>query len=111
MQSKSNEFQAEISRLAQYAKALSHPARLRILQFLTETNACMCGDIVEVLPLAQSTVSQHLKILKKAGLIQGNLERPRMCYCVDPAAIENVRHAFEDFFSGIINEVNIVEKE
>lgn len=109
MQSKSEEFHEDINKLAQYAKALSHPARLRILQFLTDTNACMCGDIVEVLPLSQSTVSQHLKTLRKAGLIQGTLEGPRTCYCVTHEVIEDVRRTFKDYFSEITQEVKRVK--
>lgn len=75
------------TRLAELAKALGHPARVQILQLLIARTACICGDIVEVLPLAQSTVSQHLKVLKEAGLIQGEIDGPRVCYCVQPAAL------------------------
>ena len=64
-------------------KALSHPARIRILRHLLEVDQCICGEIVEILPLAQSTVSQHLKSLKKAGLIRGEVEGPSVCYCAD----------------------------
>lgn len=69
--------------LARLCKALAHPARLTILQHLLEEDRCICGRIVEVLPLAQSTVSQHLKILKESGLILGEVEGLRTCYCVD----------------------------
>jgi DNA-binding transcriptional ArsR family regulator len=71
--------------LATLAKALGHPARVRILRFLLsqEEGTCICGDICDHLPLAQSTVSQHLKMLKQAGLIQGRVDGPRICYCVD----------------------------
>lgn len=65
------------------AKALAHPARVAILEYLSKSNACMCGDIVEVLPLAQSTVSQHLRELKEAGLIKGEIEGTSVCYCID----------------------------
>lgn len=64
-------------------KALAHPARIAILEVLIKKNACMCGDIVEVLPLSQSTVSQHLKELKEAGLIKGDIEGAKVCYCID----------------------------
>ena len=69
--------------LAKICKALAHPARIKILNYLQKVNQCICGDIVEQLPLAQSTVSQHLKHLKAAGLIQGEIEGPRTCYCID----------------------------
>lgn len=70
-------------RLADFCKALAHPARLEILRHLLLEDRCICGRIVEVLPLAQSTVSQHLKILKEAGLIHGEVEGPKTCYCVN----------------------------
>jgi DNA-binding transcriptional ArsR family regulator len=69
--------------LAGLCKALAHPARIRIIEYLRQVDRCICGDIVDVLPLAQSTVSQHLKILKQAGLIRGEIEGPRVCYCLD----------------------------
>lgn len=69
--------------LAALTKALAHPARVRILRILVRKNACVCGDIVAELPLAQSTVSEHLKILKAAGLVRGTIDGPRVCYCVD----------------------------
>jgi ArsR family transcriptional regulator len=77
-------------RLAAQLKALAHPARLRILDLLAERGRCICGEIVEVLPLAQATVSQHLKILKEAGLLEGTIEGPRSCYCLDAGAIERL---------------------
>lgn len=69
--------------MAETAAALSHPARIAILKAIAERNSCICGEIVEVLPLAQSTVSQHLKELKNAGLIQGTVEGVKSCYCID----------------------------
>lgn len=77
--------------LARFAKALGHPARVAIVRFLAECGDCMCGDIVNHLPLAQATVSQHLKVLKDAGLIRGNIDPPRVCYCVDPKGLERMR--------------------
>jgi ArsR family transcriptional regulator len=77
--------------LAALAKALAHPARVRIVRFLLSRDACMCGDIVEHLPLAQSTVSQHLKHLKVAGLIRGTIDGPRVCYCIEPAALAQLK--------------------
>lgn len=81
----------EEQELADLAKALGHPARVRILRILAERNACVCGDIVEMLPLAQSTVSQHLKQLKEAGLIQGEIDGPRVCYCVDATRMKRLK--------------------
>jgi DNA-binding transcriptional ArsR family regulator len=80
---KSEEFSVRDNRVAVYAKALSHPARVAILRLLFERKACICGDIVDELPLSQSTVSQHLKELKQSGLIKGDVEGPRICYCID----------------------------
>lgn len=71
-------------RLAAICKALAHPARIRIVGRLKKLNQCVCGDLVDALPLAQSTVSQHLKILKSAGVIRGEIEGPRTCYCLSP---------------------------
>lgn len=80
---KSYEFSVAENRLAKYAKALGHPARIAILKMLAGKQTCQCGDIVEELPLSQSTVSQHLKELKEAGLIKGEIEGARVCYCID----------------------------
>ena len=77
--------------LATLAKALAHPARVQIVRFLLAKDSCMCGDIVEHLPLAQSTVSQHLKMLKESGLIRGTIDGPRVCYCVEPKALERLK--------------------
>ena len=76
--------------LAELAKAVGHPARVRILRLLLSRTACVCGEIVDELPLAQSTVSQHLKVLKDAGLIRGDIDGPRVCYCVEPAALRRL---------------------
>ncbi|MCE9572963.1 MAG: metalloregulator ArsR/SmtB family transcription factor [Deltaproteobacteria bacterium] len=77
--------------LAALAKALGHPARVAILRLLGRKNACICGDIVAELPLAQSTVSQHLKVLKDAGLIRGDIDGPRVCYCLEPRALRRLK--------------------
>ncbi|HEX8550329.1 MAG TPA: metalloregulator ArsR/SmtB family transcription factor [Abditibacteriaceae bacterium] len=74
--------------LAKLAHAVAHPARVAIVRLLRERQACLCGEIVEVLPLAQSTVSQHLKVLKEAGWVQGEIDGPRVCYCLNPIALE-----------------------
>ena len=73
--------------LALFAKALAHPVRVQILRILLERKACLCGEIVAELPLAQATVSQHLKILKEAGLVQGEIDGPRVCYCANPGRL------------------------
>ena len=80
---KSLEFSVKENRLARYAKALGHPARVAILKFLAKEQTCFCGDIVDELPLSQSTVSQHLKELKDAGLIKGEIDGAKVCYCID----------------------------
>ena len=83
---KTEDFSKPQNDLALITKALGHPARIAILQFLIKTRACICGDIVDELPLSQSTVSQHLHELKKAGLIKGNIDGPSVCYCIDEKA-------------------------
>jgi ArsR family transcriptional regulator len=77
--------------LAMLAKAIGHPARVQILRLLARRDSCVCGDIVDELPLAQSTVSQHLKVLKEAGLIRGDVDGPRVCYCLEPWALRRFK--------------------
>jgi DNA-binding transcriptional ArsR family regulator len=77
--------------LASLSKALAHPARVKILRLLVRKDACICGEIVEELPLAQSTVSQHLKVLKDARLIRGDVDGPRVCYCIEPRTLRRLR--------------------
>ncbi len=77
--------------LALLAKAVGHPARVQILRLLVRRETCVCGDIVDELPLAQSTVSQHLKVLKEAGLIRGEIDGPRTCYCVEPRTLRRLK--------------------
>ncbi len=76
--------------LAALAKAIAHPARVQIIRILLRKTACVCGDIVDELPLAQSTVSQHLKVLKHAGLIRGEIDGPRVCYCIEPRTLRRL---------------------
>jgi ArsR family transcriptional regulator len=78
-------------RLAELCKAMGHPARVSIVNHLKRIDGCVCGRLVEALPLAQSTVSQHLKILKEAGLVRGEIEGPRTCYCLNPNVLEEFR--------------------
>ncbi len=84
--------------LANFAKAMSHPARIAILKVLAQRNECVCGEIVDLLPLAQSTVSQHLKELKNAGLITGETDGPKSCYCINWKAFEKFNSEFSFLF-------------
>jgi predicted transcriptional regulator len=86
------------NKLAQMMKALAHPARIAIIQHLIKAQACICGDLVDELGLAQATISQHLKELKNAGLIQGTIEGTSVCYCIDPKVWKQYKTAFESFF-------------
>ena len=97
--SKKEEFGQKEQSLATFAKAISHPARIAILNVLAKKNECICGEIVEVLPLAQSTVSQHLKELKNAGLVEGSVDGPRSCYCINWKAFEKFNSEFASLFS------------
>lgn len=81
--------------LAKLAWAIAHPARVQILRLLIGRNACVCGEIVSCLPLAQSTVSQHLKILKESGLIQGEVDGPKVCYCVNSSNLKKLKQMIE----------------
>src|SRR4051812_17469546 len=101
---KSSEFTLRENKLAKYAKALAHPARIAILKLLANKQSCMCGNIVDELPLSQSTVSQHLKELKTAGLIKGEIEGTKVCYCIDEkewkAAKLSINQLFEAYKAG-----------
>lgn len=96
---KSYEFSTKENRLAKYAKALAHPARVAILQLLAKKQTCVCGDIVDELPLSQSTVSQHLKELKEAGLIKGEIEGARVCYCIDAVEWKSAQAGINQLFN------------
>lgn len=91
-------FTTKQNEVAAMAKAIGHPARIAILQHLAKINACICGDLVEELGLAQATISQHLKELKNVGLIQGTIEGTSTCYCIDPKVWNRYRKLFGDFF-------------
>jgi len=84
---KTDHFTTQQNNMATMAKAFGHPARVAIIEYLLKVDTCICGDIVNVLPLAQPTVSQHLKELKNAGLIKGNIEGTAICYCIDKKGI------------------------
>ncbi len=101
--SKAHLFKSDETRLAGLAKAISHPARIAVLKKLSKQTECVCGEIVEVMPLAQATVSQHLKELKQAGLISGNIDGPKSCYCLNPDSIEE--------FAGMLNDLVAVLKK
>lgn len=77
--------------LAALAKALGHPARIQIVRYLACRSTCVCGEIVDQLPLSQSTVSQHLKVLKEANIVQGSIDGPRVCYCLNPRTLKRLR--------------------
>jgi len=95
---KTAEFTKTQNDLAALTKALGHPARIAILQFLIKSNSCVCGDIVDELPLSQSTVSQHLKELKNVGLIKGEIEGPTVCYCIDEKVWNRAKQAITGLF-------------
>ena len=92
-------FTGEQNKLAVQLKAIAHPARIAILQELIKANACICGDLVGELGLAQATISQHLKELKNAGLIQGTIEGASVCYCIEPNAWKNLQNELNTLFS------------
>ena len=92
--SKSDFFSAEQNELAIIFKALANPARIAIVDYLLSVDSCICGDIVNELPLAQPTISQHLKELKNAKIIQGNIEGTSICYCIDPNTIAKIENHF-----------------
>ena len=94
--SKTDHFTQEQNEIAMITKALGHPARIAIMEFLVKTNACICGDIVKELPLAQPTVSQHLKELKNANLIKGNIEGTAICYCINEETLAKLQNYLEN---------------
>src|ERR1700750_463066 len=99
-------FTDEQNKLAVQLKAIAHPARIAILQELIKANACICGDLVNELGLAQATISQHLKELKNAGLIQGTIEGASVCYCIEPKAWNNLQHELSSLFSSYTEKGN-----
>lgn len=103
--SKTEFFTDQQNQIASIAKALGHPARIAIIEYLLKVNACICGDIVNELPLAQPTISQHLKELKNADLIKGNIEGNSICYCINEETFEIVRNYFSNIIA-VINKQN-----
>jgi len=96
---KNNEYSIDNEQLARFAKAMGHPTRITILQFLASMDSCYFGDIHNELPIAKATVSQHLKELKDAGLIQGEIETPKVKYCINKENWEKAQTFFETFFA------------
>ncbi|MBS1659208.1 MAG: metalloregulator ArsR/SmtB family transcription factor [Chitinophagales bacterium] len=98
-QNKKAAFSNKENELASFANAISHPARVAILKAIAKRETCICGEIVEVLPLAQSTVSQHLKELLKAELITGTIDGPKSCYCINWKTFDRFEKTFNEFFT------------
>ncbi len=103
---KTDHFTIEQNELASFTKALGHPARIAILQHLLKVQACVCGDIVNELPLAQPTVSQHLKELKNAGIIKGTIEGNAICYCIDETTWNRYKNILENLFGSYKSNIN-----
>jgi ArsR family transcriptional regulator len=103
---KNNDYSIDNEQLARFAKAMGHPARITILQFLASMDSCYFGDIHNELPIAKATVSQHLKELKEAGLIQGEIETPKVKYCINKENWEKAQVFFEIFFSNKKEKTN-----
>lgn len=108
--SKKEEFLTHDVALADYAKAISHPARIAILRILASRSTCICGEIVDELPLSQSTVSQHLKALKEAGLIQGDIEGPTTCYCLNAEGVSKFSKLLPQFLTKISRGLEKINK-
>ncbi len=103
---KTDHFTEKQNELAILAKAIGHPARIAILEYLMKVDTCICGDIVNEMPLAQPTVSQHLKELKNAGLIKGNIEGNAICYCINEKGFEKIKSFFADIDNYTKNKKN-----
>jgi len=101
VQSKTELFDKDLAEMAEFFKALAHPARLRILQFLAESKTCITGDVSDELPLGRTTVNQHLKELKKVGLIQGHISGVKTNYCINPEKLNEFQKSLESFFENI----------
>lgn len=104
--SKTEHFTDKQNEIATLAKALGHPARIAILDYLLKVNTCICGDIVNELPLAQPTISQHLKELKNAGIIKGTIEGTAICYCINESALEEIANYFAQIFTRLAEKKN-----
>lgn len=102
--SKTEQFSKRENEMAQLFKALAHPARIAIVEYLLSVDTCICGDIVDHLPLAQPTVSQHLKELKQAGIIQGSVEGTAICYCINEKTLQKIQKYFGKIESKIVQK-------
>ena len=100
---KSEIFTAQQNRIAAIAKVLGHPARIAILQHLLKVQNCICGDLVEEIGLAQATISQHLREMKNIGLIKGDIDGTKVCYCIDEVVFKEIKVIFNDLFKADIN--------
>ncbi len=103
---KTEKFTSSQNRLASYAKALAHPARIAILEYIIRNQSCICGDLVNELPLAQATISQHLKELKQAGIIKGEIEGTSVCYCIDEKAWNEAKAVLLNLFTAGMDKKN-----
>lgn len=101
---KTENFSESHNRIAQMAKVIGHPARVAILDYLASSKQCICGDLVNELPLAQATISQHLKELKNAGLIKGNIDKTSVCYCIDEETWTATKELFNAWFDKVLTE-------
>jgi DNA-binding transcriptional ArsR family regulator len=108
---RSDRFPDSHKTLAAWARALGHPARIALLEVLAGRSTCTCGQLVDELPLAQATVSQHLKALKDAGLIVGTIDGPRSCYCVDLEAMSRLADSFKEWFGSLENELRCCQTQ
>jgi DNA-binding transcriptional ArsR family regulator len=100
----SKKFREDQVKLAKLLKAFGHPARIAILELLAKRETCICGDITDELPLAQSTISQHLKALKSAGLITGEVDGVKTCYCLDQKGLKELDQLFQPFLKSLISQ-------
>ncbi len=103
---KSDIFTEEQNKLADFAKVLGHPARIAILQHLIKVNTCICGELVNEIGLAQPTISQHLKELKRVGIIQGTIEGTSICYCINPQNWKAIQTLFDSFFTNFVSKTD-----
>lgn len=101
---KSELFKKRQNKIATLAKAFDHPARVAILEYILDNNSCICNDLVDVLPLSQSTITQHLKELKEIGIIKGEVEGPKVNYCIDENVWEDAKDIFMNMFSKYIKK-------
>ncbi|NVJ63682.1 MAG: winged helix-turn-helix transcriptional regulator [Flavobacteriaceae bacterium] len=103
---KTTDYIEEHLQLADWMKALAHPARIAIVSYLSKRNSCVCGELVDFLPLSQATVSQHLKALKEAGIIQGEVEGTKSCYCLNPKKLNHIQKVLGDYLQSLRTDLN-----